>query len=93
LNPKLALVSVFINQTGDKNLDPLGKVAAYEIAQGLSQSGIVDVVPTVSVLQTSRVINAKSGVPEGPDELGALVKSTGAGTLVSGAYYLIDGEL
>ncbi len=93
LNPKLALVSIFVNQTGDSTLDPLGRIAAYEIAQGLSQSGIVEVVPTVSVLETSRVINARSGVPEGPDELRALAKGTGAGTLVSGAYYLIDGEL
>ncbi len=93
LNPRLALVSIFVNQTGDKNLDPLGRVAAYEIAHGLSQSGIMEVVPTVSVLETSRVIEARSGVPEGPDELQALARSTGAGTIVSGAYYLIDNEL
>jgi tetratricopeptide (TPR) repeat protein len=93
LNPKLALVSVFVNQTEDPALDPLGKVAAYEIAQGLSQTGIVEVVPTVSVLETSRSINAESGVPKDQDELGALAKGTGAGTLVSGAYYLIDNEL
>ncbi|MDI6698069.1 MAG: protein kinase [Candidatus Saccharicenans sp.] len=93
LNPKLALVSIFVNQTGDATLDPLGRIAAYEIAQGLSQSGIMEVVPTVSVLETSRIINVRSGVPEGPDELRALAKGTGAGTLVSGAYYLIDGGL
>lgn len=93
LNPKLALVSIFVNQTGDATLDPLGKITAYEVAQGLSQSGIVEVVPTVSVLETSRVIDVRSGVPEGPEELRALAKSTGAGTLVSGAYYLIDNEL
>jgi tetratricopeptide (TPR) repeat protein/predicted Ser/Thr protein kinase len=93
LNPKLALVSIFVNQTGDAALDPLGKVAAYEIAQGLSQSGIMEVVPTMSVLETSRVINAESGIPKDQDELRALAKSTGAGTLVSGAYYLIDNKL
>jgi serine/threonine protein kinase/tetratricopeptide (TPR) repeat protein len=93
LNPRLALVSIFVNQTGDSTLDPLGRVAAYEIAQGLSQSGIVEVIPSVSVLETSRVIDARSGVPEGPDELRALAKGMGAGTLVSGAYYLIDGGL
>jgi serine/threonine protein kinase/tetratricopeptide (TPR) repeat protein len=93
LNPKLALVSIFVNQTGDATLDPLGKVAAYEIAQGLSQSGIMEVVPTMSVLETSRVINAESGVLKDQDEFRALAKSTGAGTLVSGAYYLIDNQL
>ena len=93
LNSKLALVSIFENHTGDETLDPLGRVAAYEIAQGLSQMGIVEVVPTMSVLQSSRAINAETGVPKGADELRALAEGTGAGTLVSGAYYLIDHEL
>ncbi len=93
LDPKLILVSIFENQTGDKTLDPLGSVAAYEIAQGLSQTGIMEVVPTMSVLQSSRVINAETGVPKGRDELRALAKETGAGTVVSGAYYLMDHEL
>jgi len=92
-NPKLALVSVFVNQTGDPALDPLGKVAAYELAQGLSQSGIMDVVPTISVLEISRTIKAGSAGANEEDDLRALAKSTGAGTLVSGAYFLIDGQL
>jgi tetratricopeptide (TPR) repeat protein/predicted Ser/Thr protein kinase len=93
LNPKLALVSVFVNQTGDPALDPLGKVAAYELAQGLSQARIMEVVPTISVLETSRAINAASAGAKEEDNLRALAKSTGAGTIVSGAYYLIDGQL
>jgi tetratricopeptide (TPR) repeat protein len=94
LNPKLALVSVFVNQTGDPALDSLGKVAAYELAQGLSQSGIIEVVPAISVLENSRVIGASSAGPKKEeDNLYALAKITGAGTLVSGAYYLIDDEL
>jgi serine/threonine protein kinase/tetratricopeptide (TPR) repeat protein len=93
MNPKLALVSIFVNRTGDATLDPLGRVAAYHIEQGLSQTGIVEVVPTVSVLETSRVLDADSGIPEGREDLYTLAKSSGAGALVSGAYYLIDGEL
>ena len=93
LDPKLALVSIFINQTGDATLDPLGRAASYAIAQGLSQSGITEVVPTMSVLETSRVIDAASGVPKDEGDLRTLAKSTGAGTLVSGAYYLIDNKL
>jgi serine/threonine protein kinase/tetratricopeptide (TPR) repeat protein len=93
LNPKLILVSIFENQTGDKTLDPFGQVAAYEIAQGLSQTGIMEVVPTMSVLQSSGVISAETGVPKSRDGLRALAEETGAGTVVSGAYYLIDHEL
>ena len=93
LNPKLALVSVFVNQTGDPALDPLGKVAAYELAQGLSQSGITEVVPAISVLETSRAIKSGSSDVREEDDLRALAKNTGAGTIVSGAYFLIDGQL
>ncbi|MGB7295867.1 MAG: protein kinase [Candidatus Aminicenantales bacterium] len=93
LNPKLVLVNAFVNQTGDPALDPLGNVAAYELAQGLSQSGILEVVPTISVLETSRTIRAASAVADAEEDLRALAKSTGAGTLVSGAYYLIDDQL
>lgn len=93
LNPKLVLVSVFVNRTGDTKLDTLGRMIAYQIEQGLSQTGIAEVVPTVSVLESSRLIKAGSGVPEAQDELRALAERSGAGTLVSGAYYLIDGEL
>jgi len=93
LNPKLIVVSIFENQTGDKALDPLGQVAANWIAQGLSQTGVLEVVPSLSVLQFSRVINPATGRPAGGDELRTLAKETGAGTVVSGAYYLIDQEL
>jgi len=93
LNPKLALVSVFVNRTGDATLDQLGQYAADVITGGLSQMGIVEVVPTISVLEASRVMGAGSGSIRGQADLSALAKSTGAGTLVSGAYYLIDDKL
>jgi len=93
LNPKLGLVSIFVNQTGDATLDNLGRYAAEVTAQGLSQSGIMEVVPTMSVLESSRIIDTESGVPKDQNELRAMAESTGAGTLVSGAYYLIDNKL
>jgi tetratricopeptide (TPR) repeat protein len=93
LNPKLALVGFFINQTGDATLDPLGQIAADAIIRGLSQTGIAEVVPTMSVIETSRVIGSGPGSTEGQVDLRALAKSTGAGIVVSGAYYMIDGKL
>jgi len=93
LNPKLILVGIFENQTGDEDLDPLGRVAAYEIAQGLSQTGVLEVVPIMSVLDSSRAVNTEAGVPKRRDALRALARDTGAGTVVSGDYYLIDHEL
>jgi tetratricopeptide (TPR) repeat protein/predicted Ser/Thr protein kinase len=93
LNPKLALVATFVNRTGDATLDDLGQIASDSVTRGLSQTGIVEVVPAITVLETSRVTGAGSGRTEGETDLRALAKSTGAGIIVSGAYYLIDGGL
>ena len=88
LNPKLVLVNAFVNRTGDASLDGLGLIAADEIAHALSQTGIAEVVPTISVLDTSRFLKAG-----GPDDLRAWARETGAGVVVSGTYDLIDGKL
>jgi len=53
VDPDLVMVALFENQTGDKSLDPLGRMASDWITQGLSQTGMVEVVPTMTVLQYS----------------------------------------
>jgi DNA-binding SARP family transcriptional activator/tetratricopeptide (TPR) repeat protein/TolB-like protein len=71
-------VAVFENQTGDPTLDPLGQMAADWIARGLLQTGSLEVV-------------APGARPDaqGEGERGnrALAEKTGAGTMISGAYY------
>lgn len=84
LDPNLVVVAVFVNQTGDPTLDPVGLMAADWITQGLSQTGIVAVAP----LPPSEV---SEGVKEGKDRIRFLAKETGAGKVISGAYYL-QGE-
>jgi serine/threonine protein kinase/tetratricopeptide (TPR) repeat protein len=74
-------VSIFDNQTGNPAHDTIGRMAADWITQGLSQTGLVDVVPSVSVEQIY------SGY-EGEDPLRFLTKYTKAGILVTGTYYL-----
>lgn len=86
LNPKRVVVAGFENRTGDRALDPIGRMAADWITQGLSRIEGIEVVPSTSMLL------ARSD-PEAPaagnrDPLRALTVRTGAGTLVSGAYYL-----
>jgi tetratricopeptide (TPR) repeat protein/predicted Ser/Thr protein kinase/predicted secreted protein len=93
LNPKLALVSSFANRTGDANLDALGQIAAYQIVQSLSQTGLLEVGLPMSAQESARIIDAESGAPRDQDEMRALVKRTGAGTLVSGAFFIINGKL
>lgn len=71
------LVVPFENATGDPELAPLGRMAAEWLAQGLAESGEVDVA-------------AASGRPVGAGEPGlrAAAADGRSGTVVSGAYFL-----
>lgn len=87
LNERRVVVAVIENHTGDPTLDNIGHMAADWVTQGLAQTGLVEVVPSVSVLSSSR---APAGHGAGHlDAVGirSLGRETGAGTVVSGAYY------
>jgi DNA-binding SARP family transcriptional activator/TolB-like protein len=71
-------VAAFENQTGDPALDPLGQMAADWIARGLLQTGSLEVVAPAMMPA------ARGGGERG---IRALAGKTGAGTVVSGAYY------
>jgi tetratricopeptide (TPR) repeat protein len=81
LDPRLIVVAVFENQTGDPRLDPVGRMAADWIAQGLQQTGLVAVAPSPPDESTL-------GTKESKKRLGDIARETGAGTVVSGVYYL-----
>jgi len=81
LDPNRIVVAVFENQTGDPSHDTIGRMAADWITQGLVQTGLVDIVPIMS-------IEHKISSYEGEDLIRFLVKDTKAGTIISGAYYL-----
>ena len=85
LNPKRVAVAVFENRTGDPSLDNLGKMATESVNEGLLQ------IPTIQVVPASTVFGlAASGMgpSRAPDPARALAEATGAGTVVSGAFYL-----
>jgi serine/threonine protein kinase len=86
LDPNRVVVAVFENQTGDPKLDPLGRMAAERITQGLSQAGIVYVVPLPQA-------EAFEAVKEIKDPVRALARKNGAGKLVSGVYYLQEENI
>src|SRR2546428_5520504 len=62
-------------------------MAADWVTQGLAQTGLVEVVPSVSVMSSSRTPGGHG--PGHLDVVGiqTLGRETGAGTVVSGAYY------
>lgn len=84
LNDRRVVVAVIENRTGDTSLDNLGHMAADWVTQGLAQTGLVEVVPSMSV-----IIASGEHAPGYLDAAGlrALGRETGAGTVVSGAYY------
>ena len=93
VNPDLVMVALFENQTGDKSLDPLGRMASDWITQGFSQTGMAEVVPTMTILQFSSVMNSEAGASQARGQPFSLAQEIGAGIMVSGAYYLADEEI
>ena len=78
LNDRRVVVAVIENRTGDPSLDHLGQMASDWVTQGLAQTGLVEVVPSISVMTSSM---------GGATDVRALGRATGAGTVVSGGYY------
>lgn len=85
LDPNRVVVAVFENLTGDPKLDSLGRVAADWITQGLSQITTIEVSPSGTTLDAAR-LRGEAG--RATDPLLALAGEAGAGTVVSGSYYL-----
>jgi serine/threonine-protein kinase len=75
LNPRRVVVAGFEDLSGDPTLAPLGHVAADWLTQALARRGGLEVVPA-----------ATTGHLDAAD-IRALAAETGAGTVVSGAYY------
>ena len=93
VDPDLVAVAVFENGTGDPSQDMLGRMVADQITAGLSQVEQISVVPLLNILQSSWMTGIRAGSTQGTDQLRALGEETGAGTLVSGIYYMKDGVL
>src|SRR6266571_2505760 len=86
-NERRVAVAVIENHTGDRALDNLGYMAADWVTQGLAQTGLVEVVPSISVMSSSLVPGQHGPGHLDAAGLRALGRETGAGTVVSGAYY------
>ena len=80
-DPKRIIVAIFENQTGDKSQEVLGRIASDWITQGVSKAGIAEVVEAPPG-------ESAPGTPQEAERIRALAREAGAGTLVSGAYFL-----
>ena len=87
LTDRRVVVAVIENHTGDPAFDNLGHMAADWVTQGLAQTGLVEVVPSMSVMTASRASGEHGSGHLDAAGLRALGRETGAGTVVWGAYY------
>lgn len=86
------LVAPLENRTGDSRIDPLGEMAADWIAQGLQETGLVEVInPLTAVISRRRVEGQSLGT--GLARAGALAQSAGAGSVLWGAVYRLGDSL
>ena len=82
LDPAKVLVVPFENLTGDPSFDPIAALTADAITQGLVELGEVEVVTSPT-----------GSAPRDDAALRAAARAAGAGTLVSGSYYLAGDTL
>jgi tetratricopeptide (TPR) repeat protein len=68
-------------------------MAADWIIQGLTQTGVMQAIPLATVLAYARDPSWKPAAGVSPESLSSLAKELGAGTVVSGAFYLSGGSL
>jgi len=89
-SPPLVATRVLVvpleNQTGDDDLDPVGRLAADWISQGLSGAGFVEVVPSIEVIPKLRREQGESSTDAFGHALD-FARENQAGTVVYGTYY------
>lgn len=84
---KRVVVAVFKNQTGDSSLDPLGTIAADWISQGLAQTNLMHVVPTIAVLASTHGLEDSEQSVQMASVIPFLASKTKSDIVISGNYY------
>ena len=87
LIPGRVVVAAFDNRTGDASLDNLGRMTADWVTQGLTRTGLVEVVPSVTVMASTPGSTERVNGHPGAAGIRTLGTETRAHTVVSGAYY------
>ena len=85
------VVDVFANRTGDEAFDPVGHMLQDWITDGLLQSGLLEVVPTITARQATDYIGTEGLAGRVRDPVTALADETGAHIVISGTLYR-DGD-
>ena len=86
-------VAALANETGDPGLDAWGRLAGDWITQGLQDVGIIPVVPWPSSLHASEQFDVRRRAGDSPDRVAVMREVVGAGTVITGSYYLFGDSL
>ncbi|HET7458022.1 MAG TPA: serine/threonine-protein kinase [Gemmatimonadaceae bacterium] len=86
------LVAPFENQTGDRALDPVGRMAADWLTQGLAQTQLVKVVDARTALGVDTAATSSGGATGG-DRTRTTARDAGATEIVAGTFYRIGDTL
>ena len=87
LDPQRVLVPPLENRSGDAALDPVGSIAADLIIGDITRAGLPDVVPVTAALAASRYVVSEQR-SDSTARTRLLAMETGAGIVVTGAYYV-----
>ena len=79
------------NRTGDKSLDPVGRIAADWIVQGLARTELLDVVPSSEVSEGAKTVQPAMA-KDAETGAHAVARAVEAGTLVAGSYHRRGSE-
>jgi TolB-like protein/tetratricopeptide (TPR) repeat protein len=87
------IVLPFDNETGDPDLDPIGRMAADWITEGLARTGEVQVVPSLMVLEEIARAQMEGDRNQGSVPVSRVAEAAGAGIAVTGALYRTGEEM
>jgi serine/threonine-protein kinase len=86
-------VAVLKNDTGDSSLSVWGRMAGDWITQGLHETGIVRTVPWTTSLRASELLRRERADGTPTDAVSLMRSETGAATVVTGTYYLVNDSM
>ncbi len=86
-------VSTLDNVTGDSTLDVWGRMAGDWITQGIQETGVAPVVAWPTALEASERMRAERDGGRTVNPVDFMRDELGAGTVVSGAYYLVGDSV
>ena len=91
-DPGRVVVAVLNNETGNRQLDPIGHLAAEQIRNGLAGTRL-RVVTSASTIPALHDARTAGNDLDDPVRLGLMAAETHAATVVSGSYYLARNEV